>query len=221
MVQKLLTLVLVGLGIVHGTNGGAVAGLADLRPTTSANLTPLSPTAVSPELKAARARGLTASTSAYTAFRQKLSSIRDAAKKTQTERINTTLNEVNTKRTNMLLSYVNRLTDILTKVQTRAAAVKTAGRDTSKVDAAIAKAQTDIATAKSAILAQAAKQYTATISSENTLKSDMGRAMSQLQADAGSVKDLVTAAHKSVSDAIQTLASVLGEKIASSSATTK
>ncbi len=215
MVQQLLTLVLVGLGIIHGTNGGMVAGLGDLRPSVTNSA------ATSPELKAMREKGLTASTSAYTAFRQKLSTLRDAKKKAQTERINTTLNDVNTKRTNTLLSYINRLTDILTKVQTRTTEARASGKDTSKVDAAIAKAQADIATAKSAILAQAGKQYTATISSETSLKSDMGQAMSQLQADVGSVKDLVTAAHKSVSDAIQTLASVLGEKVASSSATTK
>lgn len=207
MVKELFSLVLVGLGIIHSANGGMVAGLADIRTTAPNKFT----ATASPELKERREKGLQASASAHAAFREKLSTIRDAKKKALTERLNTTLNDVNTKRTETLLSYLSRISDILSKVQARAAIAKANGKDTSAVDGAIAKAQADIATAKAAILAQAGKQYTTTITSEDSLKSDMGKTMSQLQNDLGSVRTLVVAAHKSVSDAIAALAAVLGE----------
>lgn len=218
MVKEILTILSVGLGIIHSIGGGMVAGLGDIRPTT-ANVT----ATASPELKAAREKGLTASASAYNTFRQKVSTISDTTKKATVERLNTTLNDVNTKRTDALLAYLNRTSDLLTKVQTRTTTAKAAGKDTSKVDAAIVKAQADITKAKTAILVQAGKIYTATITSEKALKTDMGKTMSQLQADVGSVRTLVLAAHKSVSDAIVALAAVLGEtlpKTATGSGTT-
>ncbi len=205
MLQQFLSLVLVGLGIVHGSSQGMVAGIfsatsAGIRNTTEER-----------EIKAVREKSKDASKSAHAAFQQKLSTIRDEKKKALAEKLNTTLNDVNTKRTDAMLAYLVRVSEILEKISTRAATAKSAGKDTSKLDAAIAKAQAAIATAKSAILAQAGKQYTATIASENTVRTDMGTTMKQLQSDVAAVKDLVTAAHKSVGEAVKALAAVLGE----------
>lgn len=217
MFEQLVAVLLFGLGIFRPGGQGMVAGLADERSRTVA--TSSAPATVNRELKEAREKGLSASASARTAFQQKLNTIRDAKKKERAERLNTNLNEVNKKRTEALMKFLDRVSEIFTKVQNRAANAKAAGKDTSKVDAAIAKAQADIATAKSAILAQAAKQYTATITSENALRNDMGTAMKQLQSDLGKVKDVVTQAHKSVSEAVKALASALGESLTTKPAT--
>lgn len=146
-------------------------------------------------------------------FLVKLNKIKDERKKTVVDRINTQISESNTKAINKMTSALTKLTEYLTKLTERSAALKAAGRDTTGLDSFIASAQNAIATATNAVNTQAAKTYTLTITSDSTVKSEVGTTISQFRLD-------IQGVHKTVVDAKQAVMKALNEVVRLTTKTT-
>lgn len=114
-------------------------------------------------------------------FKAKVQTIRDQKKKALVERIDAKLANANTKHTDRFTQVLNNLQTILDKMS----------EDTDKTEG-----QAAIDAAKLAVENQAAKTYTITISTENSLRSDVGAVTSQFRLD-------LMATHKLVIDAKQ------------------
>ncbi len=116
-------------------------------------------------------------------FKTKLQTIRDEKKKALVERIDTKLSNINSKHTDRFTQVLSNLQILLDNISPNA-------------DTAIAQAAID--SAKTAVENQAAKTYAITISSENTLRLDVGTITSQLREDLVVAHKLVIAAKQKV-----------------------
>lgn len=144
-------------------------------------------------------------------FKLKLATLKDEKKKEIVTRVDSQMKKVNAKRVEQMTKHLAKMTEVLGKVSERQAKAKANGKDVSSVDAAIASAQLAIDTAQKAVNDQGLKEYVATITTESTLKNDVGAAMKALETDLKAVQALVMSARKSVTDAITTLGTLVGE----------
>lgn len=145
------------------------------------------------------------------AFQERLVLIGDQRRRGIVEQVDSRMSRINDQRTNQMLKHLTKMSEILEKVIARAKAASEAGKDTSNVDAAVANSQAAIEVARSAVQAQAGKEYVINITDDDGLKNDVGVAMSSLQTDLRTVHQLVVAARNKVSEAIQALAHILGK----------
>ena len=145
------------------------------------------------------------------AFRAQIKTIRDERKQILTERIADKIASSNARLTNRMDKALNHLTDILNRVKNRSAAFKAGGKDTAALDQAISAAEAAIAEAKNAVEAQGAKEYTANITDESTLRNTIGQMVSGFRLDIQAVHKLVVAAKQAVQKAIMEAAKLRGE----------
>ncbi len=134
-------------------------------------------------------------------FKAKLQIIKDEHKKTVADSLNTRLATINKSRTDIMTANITKLTEILALLKSAKDKEKAAGHDVTAVETAITAADTALTTAQTAVTAQAAKDYTATITDETTLKTSFGTEVSQLRTD-------LAATHKTVVDAKQAVKGV-------------
>lgn len=151
-------------------------------------------------------------------FKQRISEIKDQRKRVITERIDNKIVNANARMTNKMTETLNKLNRILDSIQERAGNLSSAGHDTTALNNAIAQAQTAIAEAQSAVDAQAAKEYTATITDEATLRNAIGQMVSGFRLDIQGVHKKVVDAKQAVMKAISELAKLRGERTATESA---
>lgn len=137
------------------------------------------------------------------AFQQKVATIKDERKRQLVETISSKLSTVNTNRTNQMTENLEKLSDILAKIQEKATTAKADGNNTTNVDTAIAKAETAINNAKTAVVTQASKEYIITITATGSgqLKRSVGATTKQLQADLSASHKLLVAAKQAVQQA--------------------
>ena len=145
------------------------------------------------------------------AFRAQIKTIRDERKQILTERIADKIASSNARLTNRMDKALDHLTDILNRVKNRAADFKAQGKDTTALDQAISAAEAAIAEAKNAVEAQGAKEYTANITDESTLRNTIGQMVSGFRLDIQAVHKLVVAAKQAVQKAIMEAAKLRGE----------
>jgi hypothetical protein len=144
-------------------------------------------------------------------YKDKLSLIKDEKKKQKVEKIRTQMCTINQNRTNTMMGQLNRMLDILVKVETKMGVAKASGKDVSSVVTALAAARTKIDEAKAAVSAQAGAECVLNISgSSSTLSGEVGKAISGLEQTLKSVNEKVKGAKDSVSEAIKVLAKVMG-----------
>lgn len=117
------------------------------------------------------------------AFKQKLATLTDDRKASMAAKIDTKLVSINENRTAKMTNALSKLQEILNRLIDRANAAKTAGMDTTAVEAAIVKAKASLTAAETAVTAQKAKTYTAVISGDATLPQNFGSVFKQLQTD--------------------------------------
>lgn len=146
------------------------------------------------------------------AFRAQIKTIKDERKQMLTERIADRVASSNARLTNRMDRALDHLTDILNRVKVRAQDFKTQGKDTTALDAAILAAESVIATAQSAVDAQKAKEYTANIVDEETLRNTIGQMVSGFRLDIQAVHKLVVDAKQAVQKAIMEAAKLRGEE---------
>ena len=145
------------------------------------------------------------------AFRAQIKTIRDERKQILTEKIADKVASSNARLTNRMDKALDHLTDILNRVKNRSAAFKAGGKDTTALDQAISAAEAAIAEAKNAVEAQGAKEYTANITDESTLRNTIGQMVSGFRLDIQAVHKLVIAAKQAVQKAIMEAAKLRGE----------
>ncbi|QQG43340.1 MAG: hypothetical protein HYW45_04055 [Candidatus Daviesbacteria bacterium] len=142
------------------------------------------------------------------ALKSRLAKFKDQKRAQRVEKFNENLNKINENRTNAFLRFINTMSDILAKVETR---VGNASGDTTAAQAAIADAKAKIAEAKIAVENQSAKDYNVNVTTEGKVKTNAKAAFDSLRQDLQATKTTLTETKQAVAKAIQTAASTLGE----------
>ena len=137
------------------------------------------------------------------ALKARLDAFKDKRKAQATERVSTNLNKINEKHTQMMLKFLTRASEILTKLENRVNQATPDIKDMTAAKDAIASAKAAIASATEAVNLQAAKDYTITVTSEGRVKDDAQASRKQLHEDLLVVRRQVIAAKQAVSNAIR------------------
>ena len=128
--------------------------------------------------------------------------IKNVDKQKIVERVYESINALNEKMTKHYLNVLERLEKILEKIESRTAKAKLNGIDVSLVEMAINDAKTKISNAKEAVNTQAGKIYQPPeITTEESLKLDVGKLRQQLHDDLKAVEKLVKDAREAVHQA--------------------
>jgi len=117
---------------------------------------------------------------------------------------------VNEKVTAQMTAAVDKLEEILARIETRADEATAAGKDTVAADTVAGAAREAIAAARTAIEEQAAKIYEISFESEGTLRTDVGEVRRQMASDLKSTRQEVVAAREAVRNVLLALKSVPG-----------
>ena len=137
------------------------------------------------------------------ALKAKLDAFKDKRKAEITERVSTNLNKINEKHTQMMLKFLSRASEILTKLENRVNQATTDVKDVTAAKTAIEEAKNSIASAEAAVNAQADKDYTIAVSSENRVRVDAQSQRKKLHDDLKAVREQVVAAKQAVANAIR------------------
>lgn len=124
-------------------------------------------------------------------FREKITQIRDEKKKQILEHISNQLQLINDRATKAMLNHLERLQALVEKIKTR------------KPEANTTNTQTKINEAKSAVEAQAVKEYIIEFTGEAGLRVGASTQKTQLRADLKSVREKVRLARQAVVDLLQ------------------
>lgn len=134
----------------------------------------------------------------HDAFKAKVAELKDQKKQTTVTNVTDRFATINTKQTDRMSQSLIKLSTILDKLSSRAATLKTSGKDTSAVDADIATAKKAITTAQTAVSAQAAKQYVPTVTDDTTLRENVKATFTQMKNDLETTHKTVKAAKEAV-----------------------
>ena len=151
-------------------------------------------------IEAAREEAKKAVEARRTELKDKISKLRDEKKKQIATRLDKQLTRLNAQWTDHFNNVLNRLSEILSKVELRADKAGADGKDVSAARAAVQNAKTTIETARTAVETQAQKTYIATFGSETELGTAFKAVKEQLKKDLFGLRD---GAMKSSRDAVQ------------------
>jgi hypothetical protein len=143
-------------------------------------------------------------------FKAKMLAIKDAAKQKALSNIDIRISEINTKRTTHMGELLDRFTTILSKISTRAAALKAEGKNTTALLAEIDAATETLNDAKAAVAEQSAKDYVVDITTDTALKTNASATVKQFMTDLKAVHQLVVAAQKAVVKVFRSVAQLQG-----------
>ena len=138
-------------------------------------------------------------------FKVQLENLTDEQKKALAEKLDAKLETLNTNRTTRMTEKITKLNEILAKLEEKKILAETNGQNVSSVTAAIAAGEQAIVAAETAIAAQAAKDYTAQVTDESTLKVNFGAVVKQLRADLNITHKTVIAAKEAVRAAAKSI----------------
>lgn len=140
-------------------------------------------------------------------LKARLKLFKDQRKAAMVEKINDTLARINKNRTDSMMKNLERMSQILTKVENFINSVS--GKDTTDAKKAVADAKVAIDTAKVAVDAQSKKEYTIEATSEATIRQDAKAARDSLHQDLQTTRKLVIDAKKAVANAIMVTATTV------------
>ncbi len=152
------------------------------------------------------------------ALKSKLALFKDQRKANLTSRVNDTLAMINQQRTSQMLKYLDNMSRILSKLETRVNSGSSDIKDVTAAKAAIADSKAKIASAAAAVKVQQAKDYTIQVSSETTVKADAKLQRDKLQSALLTLRKLLIDAKQSVANAIRVAHGEQPEKEGSESA---
>ncbi len=136
-------------------------------------------------------------------LRAKLQTFKDKRKAEVADRVNTNLNKINENQTTQMQRHLDKMSELLAKLETRVNSNSPDIKDPLAAKAAIANARASIATASSAVSEQSQKDYTMTVTSESQVKLDAQKMRDNLKTDITTVRKLVIEAKHSVGEAIR------------------
>lgn len=141
-------------------------------------------------------------------LRENLLKVKDEKKREIVERIDQRIVELNKNVTDHLSEVLVKLENVLLNISSRADKAEVKGGDVSSVRSAVEDAKSKIESARTAIQSQVSKVYPITISSEETLKVNVGAARQALHSDLKQLRDIVKEVRDAVHGAATTLAGV-------------
>lgn len=136
-------------------------------------------------------------------LKKKLETFKDKKRAEVLEKVNQNLNLINKKYTDHMLRFLDNASKILSKLEQRLNSASPDIKDPTAARLAISEAKLALDSARSAVAAQAAKDYTLNITSEAGAKKDAKKMRDLLHADLKSVREQVIAVKKAVSNAIR------------------
>lgn len=136
-------------------------------------------------------------------FKAKLQTFKDTKKAQIAERVNVNLNGINQKQTIQMAKILDKMSVILDKLEARVNQDKPDIKDPAGAKAAIASAKAAIATASAAVSAQAQKDYTIQVTSENKIRTDAKTQRDKLHTDLQALRKTVIEAKTTVINAIR------------------
>jgi len=142
-------------------------------------------------------------------LKDKISKLRDEKKKQIAARLDEQLASLNARWTDHFNNVLNRLSEILGKVELRAGKAESSGKDVAAVKTATQNAKTAIGTARTAVETQAKKTYVAAFGSEKELGAAFKAVREQLHKDLFGLRDgAMKSAREAVKEALQALKGV-------------
>ena len=144
-----------------------------------------------------------------TELKDKISKLRDKKKRQIVTRLDEQMARLNVQWTDHFSNVLNRLLEILGKIELRTTKAETSGKDVTAVKTAIQNAKAAIETARTAVETQAKKTYIATFSSETGLGAAFKVVREQLRKDLFGLRDgAMKNSREAVQNALQALKSV-------------
>jgi len=141
-------------------------------------------------------------------FKVSLDKIKNQTKRTSTEKIVNTIQELNTKWTNNLSDKITQIENVLISVKSRIAKAEDKGLDVSSLAEKVTRAENAISIARESILAQTKKVYEVTVTDETTLKTQMKDLRDTFSKDIKAVGGIVKSAHVALRDTATALAQI-------------
>lgn len=141
-------------------------------------------------------------------FEEKLSEIKDERKQKVAENLADRFDSINDKWVTHWNNVLDRLSEILAKVNTRADTLALEGKDVSAVKTAVGAAETAISAAEEAITKQAGETYEFEIDTEENLGQNVKLAIGGFHEDLRSVQTLIKDARDAVGKALRALKTV-------------
>ena len=148
-----------------------------------------------------------------TELKNDLRSIKDERKKKTTEKIDKSLDAMNERMTNHFIDVLDKLEDVLVRIDERTDRAASKSIDVSSVRTAIEKADKAIDDARAAVVAQAAKIYTIDVTTETGLKEAVRKARRALHDDLAAVREKVKATRDAVHNAARAYAKAHGRDL--------
>lgn len=137
-------------------------------------------------------------------WKERFKKISDERKAKLAAQLAEQMNNLNERFTNGYLSFLDRLSAIVAKIETRAADLG-GTTNIATVTAKITTAKASIEAAKSAVLTQQGKVYDVTFTSESKLREAFQGVKKQLQADHAALRTQIGSAKQAVQDAFAAL----------------
>ncbi|MBI2622101.1 hypothetical protein HYW66_00500 [Candidatus Microgenomates bacterium] len=148
-------------------------------------------------------------------LKERLTVFKDQHKAQAVERVNKNLNLVNDKRVAAMRKHLQRMSELLNKLNNRVNTAKAGGKDVSEAQAAMASASASMAEASAALDLQADKDYSLSVASESAVSQEAKTARDTLHTDLQNVRKLVVEAKQALMNAFRVAATSLkgiGEK---------
>lgn len=136
-------------------------------------------------------------------LKAKLATFKDKRKAEIAERVNTNLSRINKNQTDQMKRHLDRMSQILAKLQSRVSSGSPDIKDVNLANSAIASASSAIASASAAVTQQALNDYTIQATSEANIRKDAQAARNKLHTDLKAVRKLVIDAKQAVANAIR------------------
>lgn len=143
-------------------------------------------------------------------LKAKVEAFKDRGKGEIVQRLDAAFDAINGKWIAFFTASVNRIENVLDAIASRTDKAEAAGKDVTAVRARIEAATDAIASARAAIEAQAGKDYTLRIGSEETAKADVAGIRKQLGDDLQAVRAAVRAAFDATKAAAEALKAIPG-----------
>lgn len=136
-------------------------------------------------------------------LRAKLQAFRDQRKAQIAQRVNDNLNKINQNQTDQMLKFLDKVSSILDKLETRVDQNAPDIKDPAAAKAAIADARTKVASAEASVKEQAQNDYTISVTSESTVRKDAQAQRQKLHSDLMAVRTQVIDAKQVAVHAIE------------------
>ncbi len=146
-------------------------------------------------------------------LKAKLEAFKDQKKAEIVQRISDNLNKINANQTGQMDKHLQKMIDILNRLETRVNDASSSGKDVATASAAIASAREAISAAQSAVSTQSKNDYTIQVSTEATIKVSVKQMRDKFFKDIQATRKLVINAKQDVAKAISSANSSMGGRL--------